>query len=53
MFEYLDGKITVKKMGYVAVDVNGIGYKVFVSLQTLDKIKLDENCRLYIYNHIK
>ena len=42
MFEYLDGKITIKKMGYVAIDVNGIGYKVFVSLQTLDKIKLGE-----------
>ena len=53
MFEYLDGEITVKKMGYVAVDVNGIGYKVFVSLQTLDKIKLNETTRLYIYNHVK
>jgi Holliday junction DNA helicase RuvA len=53
MFEYLDGKITVKKMGYVAVDVHGIGYKVFVSLQTLDKIKLGEKTKLYIYNHIK
>jgi len=53
MFEYLDGKITIKKMGYVALDVNGIGYKVFVSLQTLDKIKLDETTRLYIYNHVK
>lgn len=53
MFEYLDGKITIKKMGYVAVDVNGLGYKVFVSLQTLDKIKLNETTRLYIYNHVK
>ncbi|HAS79898.1 MAG TPA: Holliday junction branch migration protein RuvA [Fusobacteriaceae bacterium] len=53
MFEYLDGKITIKKMGYVAIDVNGLGYKVFVSLQTLDKIKLDETTRLYIYNHVK
>jgi Holliday junction DNA helicase RuvA len=53
MFEYLDGKVTIKKMGYVAVDVHGIGYKVFVSLQTLDKIKLGEKTKLYIYNHIK
>jgi len=53
MFEYLDGKITVKKMGYVAIDVHGIGYKVFVSLQTLDKIVLGEKTKLYIYNHVK
>lgn len=53
MFEYLDGKITIKKMGYVAIDVNGIGYKVFVSLQTLDKITLNNNTRLFIYNHVK
>jgi Holliday junction DNA helicase RuvA len=53
MFEYLDGKITIKKMGYVAIDVHGIGYKVFVSLQTLDKITLGEKTKLYIYNHVK
>ena len=40
-------------MGYVGIDINGIGYKVFVSLQTLDKIKLEEKTKLYIYNHIK
>jgi len=53
MFEYLEGKITIKKMAYVGLDINGIGYKVFVSLQTLDKIKLGESTKLYIYNHVK
>ncbi len=53
MFEYLEGKVTVKKMGYVALDVDGIGYKIFVSLQTLDKISLNEVKKLFIYNHIK
>lgn len=53
MFEYLKGRVTVKKMGYVALDVNGLGYKVLVSLQTLDKITLNEETKLYIYNHVK
>ncbi|MGL4392492.1 MAG: Holliday junction branch migration protein RuvA, partial [Fusobacteriaceae bacterium] len=33
--------------------VNGIGYKVFTSLKTYDKIVVGSTSKLYIYNHIK
>ncbi|MDR3260059.1 MAG: Holliday junction branch migration protein RuvA [Fusobacteriaceae bacterium] len=53
MFEYLNGKIAYKKPDYVALDVNGVGYKVNISLMVYNKIAIDENVKLYIYNHIK
>lgn len=53
MFEYLKGKVEYKKLEYVAIDINGIGYRVYISLRTYEKIKTDEIIKLYIYNHIK
>lgn len=53
MFEYLKGKIEYKKLEYVALDINGVGYRIYISLRTYEKIKTDEIVKLYIYNHIK
>ena len=53
MFEYLKGKVEYKKPDYLALDVNGVGYKVNISLRVYDRIKTGEIVRLYIYNYIK
>lgn len=53
MFEYLKGKIEYKKLEYAALDINGVGYRIYISLRTYEKIKTDEIVKLYIYNHIK
>lgn len=53
MFEYLKGKVEYKKPGYVALDVTNVGYKIHISLKSYEKIKIDENIKLYIYSHIK
>lgn len=53
MFEYLKGKVEYKKPDYLALDVNGVGYKVSISLRVYDKIKTGESVRLYIFNYIK
>lgn len=53
MFDYLKGQVDYKTTNYVAVDVNGVGYKVFISLRTYDTIAEGENIKIYIYNHIK
>lgn len=53
MFEYLKGKVEYKKPDYLAFDVNGVGYKVNISLRVYDKIKTGESVRLYIFNYIK
>jgi len=53
MYEYIEGKCTIKKVDFVAIDCNGVGYKVFISLQTYNKIELNENIRLYIHNYVR
>lgn len=53
MYEYLRGKVEYKKPDYLALDVNGVGYKVNISLRTYDFINAGEEVKLYIYNYIK
>lgn len=53
MFEYLNGVIKIKKPEYLAVDVNGVGYRVYTTLKTYDQVQVGEKKELYIYNVIK
>jgi Holliday junction DNA helicase RuvA len=53
MFEYIRGVVSIKKTEYVAMDINGVGYRVYISLKTYDKLKLGEEEKLHIYNHVK
>ena len=52
MFEYIKGELTVKKVEYVALEVNGIAYKIFISLKTYEKLS-DGTEKLFIYNNVK
>ena len=52
MFDYIRGQVTNKKVDYVSLEVNGLGYKVHISLNTFEKIK-EKECRLYIYNYVR
>ena len=53
MFEYLKGEVAYKKPEYLALDVNGIGYKIYISLTTYDSVETGNTKRFFIYNHIK
>ena len=53
MFEYLKGEVAYKKPEYLALDVNGIGYKIYISLTTYDSVETGDTKRFFIYNHIK
>lgn len=53
MFEYLRGEVAYKKPEYLALDVNGAGYKIYISLKTYDAVEEGETKRFFIYNHIK
>ncbi len=52
MFEYISGEIVVKKVDYVAIDVGGIAYKIYISLNTYDKLSKSQ-ARLFIYTYVK
>lgn len=38
MFAYIKGSLEVKTTGYVVIDVNGLGYKIFMSETAIEKI---------------
>lgn len=53
MIAKLTGKIEYIKNGYVVVDVNNIGYKVFSTDYTLGKISGREQVELFIHTHVR
>ncbi len=52
MIGYIKGIITFKSPAYVLLECGGIGYQVFISLNTFTKIQHLENCRLLTYMHV-
>ncbi len=53
MFEYLYGVVSHKKLEYIALDINGIGYKIYISLREYEKLIVGEKQKLFIYNYIR
>lgn len=53
MIAFVKGKLAHKEATHVVIDVNGVGYHVFISLATYGKIKDEEACQLYTYFHVK
>ena len=54
MFEYIFGELTIKKIDYVAIDINGLAYKIFISLKTFEALKeIGEDEKLFIHTHVK
>ena len=57
MISFLSGNIISKKDKYIILDVNGVGYKVFLSQKTLSKIpeigqKLNLFCHLQVRENL-
>lgn len=55
MIAHLKGKIQYIRNNYVVVDVNGIGYKVFLSVYTFGKVagNVDGNVDLYVHTYVR
>jgi len=54
MIAYLFGAIILKKDKYIILEVGNVGYKVFLSRQTLSKIpEGGENIKLFCFHNIK
>ena len=52
MITHIHGKLIEKTPAYVVVDINGVGYKIKISLQTFSAID-GELCKLYTHLSIK
>lgn len=54
MISYLQGKIILKKDKFIILEVNNIGYKVFISRATLYKLpEVAENLKLFCFQNVK
>jgi len=54
MISYLDGKIILKRPKFIILEVNNIGYKVFLSPQTLLTLPgIGENLKVFTYQNVK
>jgi len=54
MIAYLEGKIILKKERFIILNINGVGYKVFLSQKTLTKIpQEEENLKLFCFLNIR
>lgn len=53
MIHHIKGLITFKTPTYVVVEAGGIGYQVFISLNTYARIESLEQVKLLTYFHVK
>ncbi|WP_069660672.1 Holliday junction branch migration protein RuvA [Arcticibacter eurypsychrophilus] len=53
MFAYIDGKLVFKCAAYVIIEAGGVGYHINISIHTYAKLPETENCKLYVWQHIK
>jgi len=54
MISYLEGKIVLKGEKFIILNVGGVGYKVFLSQKTLNKIPREgENLKVFCYLNIR
>ncbi len=55
MFSYITGRVAEKSANFVVVDVNGVGFKIFTSLNTLQDTSVisGEKATFYTYMYIK
>ena len=51
MYSYLEGKIEYQESSYIVIDVNGVGYSVFVPNPY--SYNIGEVTRVFVYNHIR
>lgn len=54
MISYIEGNLTEKKPTYAVIDCGGVGFLLFISLNTYTKLPdLDKKCKLYSHLAIK
>jgi len=54
MIAFLHGKLADKTPSTVILDVQGVGYELFISLSTYDRLPATgSDCRLLTYHHIR
>ncbi len=53
MIGKLKGKVDSRYADYVIIDISGVGYLVYCSNMTLNKLAINEDCQLLIETHVR
>ncbi|MGE5330018.1 MAG: Holliday junction branch migration protein RuvA [Deltaproteobacteria bacterium] len=53
MLSYIKGTIQNINKEYLVIENSGIGYKIYSSLSTLDKISLGSETKIFTYMHVR
>ena len=54
MFAYIKGSLEMKSSGYIVIDINGLGYKVFISQNNIDTIgELHDIIKVFTYVKVR
>ena len=53
MITFLTGILCEKELSEATIDVNGVGYQIFIPLSSYEKLpEVNNHCKLLIYHHI-
>ena len=54
MFAYIKGTLEIKGNDYVVIDVNGVGYKIFAPLTTIERLgELGSVVKVHTHYHVR
>ncbi len=53
MIAYLNGKVSSKGLSDAAIDVNGVGYAVYLATEDINKITKNDEVKVYIYEYVR
>ena len=54
MFAYIKGSLEMKSSGYIVIDINGLGYKIFMSQNNIDSIgELHDTIKVFTYVKVR
>lgn len=54
MYAYIKGTLEIKSSDYIVVEANGIGYKIFMSGNTIQKLgELNSVVKIYTHYHVR
>ena len=54
MFAYIKGSLEMKSNGYIVIDINGLGYKIFMSQSNIDTIgELHDIVKVFTYVKVR
>lgn len=53
MFYYISGTVALKTETFAVIDAGGVGYRLYASTPTLEKLKAGDFAKLYTYSNFK